>query len=394
MGSASGNMDGRSRSHRQTPQERRTVNAILATDHAKPIFRVYDGDADDDAMSAETMFSEYYEVFRTKVLLSRVKRNKIREETIEEYDAAAHAFLEVIGDMPMRLIDVDVLDAFISKSRECRGKKPGSLRSPQTILKHIRHLQPILDHAGPRYSCRQAVTEEGLFGVTQNGWPKPAPAFPDCDFEEPEVRGCYTLEEVEAWLAHCDIARAPRVQGVRPEVWWGTLIRAVWNSDMRRQTFMAFRREWIHETGHGDAVAEIPREFYKHGRAKKEKPLVYLSIDALDAIKSIPTLGVVWPWPASYSHLDTIRREIQTAAGISAEHQEYAFHGLRRSGLTALYLEDPDAARAQAGHRSLKTTVGSYVQTQARVDALAAKMRDPHARLAQPGRTDGQRRLF
>lgn len=332
-----------------------------------------------DHLSPATTFSQFYsQYFRPICLIGRRAK-----KTIADYDAAVALFVLLVGDPPLGKLDTLTCKMFVDLAAETPGKRRGTKRSPATIRKQAIYLQTILNTAGPQTKQNpDAPAAKGLFGRDGQGDLRPVPFFrrPDlADGDEP--KGCYELAEVEAWIAACRTARKPNPAAAR---WHETLIRCLWNTDLRIGTALALQRQWVQRLEAGDAVAKIPKRSYKQGCRKKGPILVYLSPAALAAIDGAPGSDCCWHWPHSIEHLHAIRREIQTAAGISAERKAFGFHGLRRAGLTELYLRDPEAARLQAGHRDLTTTVGHYVQAKVLGESLARQVRAAHADLPQP----------
>ena len=318
----------------------------------------------------------------------RSLRRPLKEKTINGYRVAVNWWVRAMGDTRLRDVTQGLFDAF---AEEILAQD----RSPRTADKHCGVMAAIVGYAGPRDAAhRRTATDEGLFGLDRRGNPRSAPVRPVIDIpprDEPEQ--VFSLTEIELILAMCHIARLPRVSGVRPAAWWRALLRFLYNSGFRIGETLALRREDLHRQGNLTYV-KSRRENAKQGRAKVHVQ----NSHAIAALKSLPTVGIVFPWPHAFMTLNRELKRIEEAAGI-AEDRRFAFHAFRRLNGTELYGMDPAAAQENLGHESMRTTIGSYVADRAIV-AAQARLLPILERLPQPGEielpgeSDSQRRLF
>lgn len=312
-----------------------------------------------------------------------------KKQTLAEYRSIVNLWAELTGDPPLAKIRSRTLSEFVEADLLRPGKEPDATISPNTVRKHCTHLQMVLNLAGPR--CRDypdAAKLYGLFGSDRYGRPRQPPLFRKPPERDKLPTDAFTLDEVCQWLAVCDQATRPRVSSCRPPAWWRSLILFLYNSGVRIGAAIALRREWIHEHEAGWGWLELPPEAQKGSRPA----LVYLSPFALEALKAIPTVGLVYPWPHTAKHLHHVRRQMLAEAGID-KGRRWGFHGLRKNLGSILWSKDPKLARMQLGHADEKTTLRHYASPSAQVLGLAASLGPVIDAIPQPA-PKAQRLLF
>lgn len=318
-------------------------------------------------LSPETTLAEFFmQWFLPQYCGSR--RRPMKRATVAEYRTAVARWCELVGDLPLKAITTDDCRRFVelALARPGRGGQPPSR---YTVKKQCTALRVILRQAGPRSrDAPDAATEEGLFGEDRHGRPRPSPWFPALDVPSPEPDDVFTLDEIADWLNVCHLARQPQLPECSAALWWRTLILFAYNTGMRIGELLALRRGMLRRTARGLRYLDVPGAYRKQGKAAR----IALNAAALEAWEAMPTTDVVWPWPHHRAHLDTIRRELLTAAGLPPERR-FGFHALRKAAATAIYSLDPEAAQRQLTHESRSTTEKHYVAAQALIDAAITR---------------------
>ena len=278
------------------------------------------------------------------------------ESTINQYAESLGYWATFTGDPPLLEVDDYAAADFVAGLMRLPGRKSPTI-SPNTVRKHCRHVQYILDRCGPRTRhLRQAA---GLIPeVPYLAAPKKRP--------KPTVEA-FVLAEIRAWLNACSTATRPQIPGVMPPPWWRALIVAGYNTGLRIGSLLALQRQWLTVTDDGSGWVVIPSHAVKGNRSRH----VYCSPAAVAAMRSIPTRGHIFPWPQSVRQLQRYRQRLLIAAHLPPERQ-FGFHGLRRALGTELFRINAGAARAQLGHADERTTREYYVTADAVAPALAA----------------------
>jgi integrase len=337
---------------------------------------VYGTEQGANELSERMTLAEFFDFYFLPSYLLGKKRDP---KTIAGYRTAIRRWQELTGDPPLRQIEQLTCAEFVQKDLELSGQD-GPI-SPNTVRSHLRYLQLVLDLAGPKTMAtrRTAATDDGLFGLTRRGVPRLPPHFDGPDERPKPAEDSFTLEEIRAVIAAADKARAPFFPSIRPGRWWAILIRTLYNSDLRIGSAMDLRGEWIARIGDWAYVC-FPGGCYKGGLPT----MIFLSPSTLAAIDSLPwqtSAGSVFRWPHTLASLHRVWREdIVPAAGV----RPFAFHALRKSGLTELWETSPEAAQKQAGHRDGRTTRKHYIRPATLARGLAKLIGPAAAAIPQP----------
>ena len=329
-------------------------------------------------LSQQTTLLEFFQGYFRPIYLGE----NAAAATISEYRTAVDRWAKLTGDPALRDVDQMVLARFLAEDGHQIGRR-GQRISPNTVRKHGIELQLILNLAGPRSrDCRQAATEDGLFGLDRHKRPRAAPWFNLPAARDKLPTDCFTLAEITAWIEACRWAGRPRLAGVAPAVWWQSLVRFLYNSGVRIRTALALRREWVRR--HGSANwAEIPGPAYKGGRPH----LIHLSAPAREALDAVSAGGtpelVFFGWPYSMTHLHQCRIRLLERAGLPPERR-FGFHALRKALGSELWQRNRQAATLQLGHADGKVTEQSYAAPWVLGEALAAAVGPAMAEIPQP----------
>jgi len=289
-------------------------------------------------LSAEMSLSAFYWVYVRPVCL---EAHGAAPRTFDAYERTLGLWKRLTGDPPLAKIDQLTCAKFVAKLGERPGRK-GNV-SPNTIRKHCVQLQMVLDRAGPRTRDNRLGT--GL--IEEVPWlerPKPRPKAATDNF---------TLEEISQWLAACEIATKPEVEGIPAPDWWRALVRFLYNTGLRIGTAMGLRWDMIE----GDWIV-IPPEIMKT-HAGKRHPLNKSARAAIEAIRTPDPR--IFPHPYKrVTQIHKIRADILAASDIPPARR-FGFHGLRKALATHLAQKNPMIATMMLGHTMAKTTQDHYV---------------------------------
>lgn len=279
------------------------------------------------------------------------------------------------GDPPLARITAVTCAAFVKMLRRLPSNRPRTPkgRSPEkwlqllaektaerpisrnTLLKHVRTLQRLLDLAGP--STRKNRSAAGV--LDRIPWFDAPEADPpgDCDV--------LTLEELRAWIDACRFARYPHKEqtGVEPAVWWVSLLLCMYNTGLRIGTSQRAAWSWFDA---GGTVLRVPPSGIKRRRAKSL--FVNEPARAAMAVLAVPGRDLIWGfpgWPKSESYLRRLRLELQERAGLPPERR-LGFHAIRATTATAVteLTGDLSLAQLQLGHGAATTTANHYTRIQ------------------------------
>jgi len=279
---------------------------------------------------------EFFDQYLLPCVLSPRQRSP---RTILDYHTTLRYWSECCGEIALREISDEHCAAFVCWLAEHSG-----IESPNTIRRHCRNMQMLLDRAGPQLPGRR----RGKSLI---------PAVPT--LEQPPARrrirdDAFTPDEVRAWLSVCHLATQPLdVPGVIPSRWWSSLILFLANTGQRIGAALGV--EWEMLTGEW---VILPARILKGSDDRR----IYLNQAARQAVEDVRSepRSLVWPWPLTEAVLHRHRRKLLAAAGIPpARH--FGFHGLRRMVASMIWERDPEAAQRTLGHTRMAVTAAHYV---------------------------------
>ena len=263
--------------------------------------------------------------------------------TIRSYEGAIRQWVMLTRDPPLEEIDVEVLAGFRDTLGTLGGKSPLSRMSPNTIRKILRHVQTVLNKAGPAdFRNRDAA---GL--IDRVPWIRP----PRMEERIPRIVTPGQFDAVYEAARNMDV---PRVDGIDAASWWRALLAVTYNTGLRRGTLFTTKMEhvnWERE------CLSLPARHMKSRRPQ----IVHLNPTALEHLQTIRTdRELVFPWPHSWRDYDRGFHRLQDLAGIpAADH--FGLHSIRKTLATMLWEESPGAAQFALGHLSAETTRRHYV---------------------------------
>ena len=244
----------------------------------------------------------------------------------------------------VRTIKTAMIDDYVAKRRNDRGKKPGSTVSPATINRELRHLKAVVNVAH-EYGYLPAVPK---FRMVK---------------ELKRIPRYVSPEHFAAIYKACDTAKMPRNLSCAPAEWWRALFVFSYMTGWRIGEPLSLRREDLDL----DAGTAITRAADNKGGRDDIVPLHAVVVEHLRAIQSFEP--VVFPW---YHHERTLWSEfarIQEAAGIHLDCPDadthdctpachlYGFHDFRRAFATVnAETLSGDALQTLMRHKSYTTT--------------------------------------
>lgn len=277
----------------------------------------------------------------------------------EEIKAAFDHFERLCKPGKLSTLKTAAIDAFAAKRRQERGKKVGSLVSPATINKDLRHL---------RAAFRKAVR----WGHIQS-----APYFDMV--KVPEKLPTYVTPEHFALIYQaCENATKPSGRPYPAADWWRGLLVMAYMTGWRISELLALKRDDLNL----EATTALTR--WDDNKGDRDA-LVKLHPVVVEHLKRLAAFDpVVFPWDGDKSALYDEFTAIQQAAKIKLPCREkhehtpacfvYGFHDFRRAFATMNANQlSADALQQLMRHKSYSTTklyINMTRQLDAAVDAL------------------------
>lgn len=301
-----------------------------------------------------TLTDFYFAYYKPQISLPK----NIDPGTIYCRELALEYWVKHTGNPPLAAIDKKVMSDFVVKMH--REKAHGRHLSPATVRKHCMAIMSILNCAGPPSSqFRDAV---GLIN-TPPGFP-PIRVSIDVSWKTPG------MEELEAILEACHVAKYPQIRGITPEAWWRNVYLFLYNTGIRHADIMDSR--WCDiRVRNRVTVLVISAKREKTG----EEKVIPLNTHALEILRQMPRGNPnhrIFRWNMSERTLYTQRSRIIEAAGLP-NLKIGSFHAIRR--MVATMIDDPQLV---LGHTSAQTTRIHYTAISRKAHAFG--------RLEQPGR--------
>jgi integrase len=307
-------------------------------------------------MQAHKLWDDFHEEYAERIVPRLAPRSQR-----EVLTALAH-FKRIVKPHRVFAIDTAMVDRFIAARRLEPGKKKGSIISPATVNKDLRHIKAAL---------RKAQRWGYLKEVLEFTWDRVIKALPTY----------ITAEHFAAVYKACDAARMPEGLPYPPADWWRALLVTGHMTGWRIGDMLGFRRDDL-DLAAGTAVTRG-----KDNKGKRDE-LVPLHPVVVQHLARIPGFTPkVFPWNHNERTLYTIFAEIQEEAGIhlpcSEEHVHtrfchvYGFHDLRRAFATMNADKlTADTLQALMRHQSYQTTQ-VYINLARQMEGVVAKLHVP-----------------
>ncbi|MCA9221246.1 MAG: tyrosine-type recombinase/integrase, partial [Planctomycetales bacterium] len=287
--------------------------------------------------SRPTLTSFYRDYYRPICL------DDAKPTTIATYETFLRHWVLLTADPPLAKITTEVLAKFRACQMKMRGSKPSSRKSPNSVRSVLRHVQAILDKAGP--PGRRNRDAAGV--LDQVPYIKPPKATV-------RVKPVPTMEQIDQVYRGCVAADSPRFDGIKPPAWWRALLIVALNTGFRRGTLFSLRLADVR----WDERAVVVNPEHVKNSVGCIVPLNDTTIEHLRAIRTDREL--LFPWPHHRRHFQTCFHRLQAASGIAID-DHFGLHGIRRLAATLLWEYSPAVAQLTLGHASINTTRKHYV---------------------------------
>lgn len=286
-------------------------------DTQSPALRLFLGDPAGGPQKLPTL-TQFYRAHKAGF------RQDSDSKTIEQDEIALRHWAAITRDPPLDEITRETGQAFLEgmKERKWRGEKI----KRNTIRKVIRHVQFILDYAGP-----PPRRERDCLGLIDHS---PYLPRPKGTRKEPTT---YLVTEVGQLLESTAYARqAANLGGVPAETWWRALITFIYNTALRADTVLEITWEMVGRERSN--WLKVPAEIFKGGEFEESFYLNRWASDAIAAVRrpAAPTQRIFnWDgWPDTRSWFYACLRGFTAKSGLPMHRQALRLHGLRRTLLT------------------------------------------------------------
>lgn len=329
-----------------------------ATDIGGPL-RLFQPEPEDFAgeISQRMRLSEFYYQFVEPVHLAA---RDARAGYLEVLRTSVEYWVRFTGDPPLAAIDQYACADFVRRLKELPGRRTAII-SPNTVRKHCRAVQSVLDLAGP--SDRRARRNQNLL-LKVPYIERPPP-------EEKPAEDAFTRREIELLLAATSRATRPHRLPVSAEVYWRSLYQVLLATGLRIGSLMRLEWSFLELAEADDARLVIPARSIGKGRRGHTVPLTPWAKDAIMRLEGCDAVRIFsWPrrWPQSKSNLHDVHRD-QIASCLPA-HRRFGFHGFRKAHNMELAHINPLACQKSLGHSSGRTTVEHYTSRKIVRDAV------------------------
>ena len=281
-------------------------------------------------------WSDFRSEFDTKIA------NGMEPSTRYATLAAIKIFERISKPARVSAIGTPMIDDFVSKRRTERGLKRGSIVSPATVNKELRHIKATL----------RIAHEWGYL-----------PNVPKIRMlKEPKKLARYvTADHFAALYKACNAARRPKGLPYSAGDWWRALLTFNYMTGWRIGEPLALLRSDL-DLEKGQAIT---RHGDNKGKSDELVPLHPVVVEHLQRLTSFES--VVFPWHHDSRGLYVELDRIHEAAGIHLpcheEHEHtaachrYAFHDLRRAFATVnAETLSADALQSLMRHKDYSTT--------------------------------------
>lgn len=283
------------------------------------------------------------------------------------YEETLTWWIAITGDPPIDKISSQTIANFYACLGKRRGKKQGSVASPNSVRRHARSIQAVIDRLGPAMPrCRDAA------GILTGLPPYAKPPRPVVRLPKR-----VSDHDIDATYEAAERAPVPCIGKIRPADWWRALIVFMYNTALRLGSVLSLRTT---DVLWKENILRMPP-----GKTRIEQELFLNStvMAHLNRIKGPREL--LFEWPHDRTHLRTVFYRMQTSAMVPDERR-FTFHALRRTAATVLAKQSPAAAQLALGHSSGETTSRHYLDRELLFQAME-RMPQPKAFLGAASNT-------
>jgi integrase len=296
-------------------------------------------------ITADRTLSEFYRLYYLPVVL---KARGAGERNIDQYEQSITTWINLTGDPPLSQIDEITCANFLEQLHRKPGKRLGTRIATNTVHKHCRTLQAVIDKTGPK--TRENRLGKGVLKTEAVPYLEKPSIEKQLQFDR-HLR----LEEIDAWLQATEDAVQPDNNMSAP-IWWQSLIMFGYNTGPRIGTLLALRWSWLDKSCTwlrvpAEAAPKIHNELMIYCNAHARAALARIRRYATDPD------GKIFPFPYGESWLHVLRRRQFKAAGI--DRYDDGFHALRRSCSNEAMLIHPLLEPVVLGH-SHKDVAGMH----------------------------------
>jgi integrase len=311
---------------------------------------------------SRTTWSAFQAEYREKILSGLAP--KTRDAATDSLDH----FRRIAAPGRVQSVTTAMIDGFIARRRHEPGQKPGSVVSPATVNKDLRHIKAAL----------RVAHDWGYL-----------PEVPKIRMvKEPQKLPTYVTPEHFDLIygTACDLARFPAAFGQRysPADWWRALVVTAYMTGLRVGEILAIRREDL-DLEKGELITR-----WDDTKADRDEvvPLHAVVVEHLRVVIGDHPLAL--PWPHDPRTLWAEFTRMQREAGIHLPCRErhghtpschvYGFHDFRRAFATvnAPRLK-PEVLRRLMRHKSYQTTQKFYINPTSQMQDAVAQMPVPGA---------------
>jgi len=287
--------------------------------------------------SEATLSSFYLDYFLPNCLSGTASDSR------ERYTGVLKLWRYFTADPPLQQITTAVL----SKFRDCllgmRGRQPHTRKSPNSVRTDLRHLQTVLDKAGP--PARRNRDAAGI--LERVPYVKPPKAL----LRLPKL---VELEQLQAVYLAAVAADVPRIPGIKPPAWWQALLVVALATAFRRRTLFALR---MSDVNWRERCIIVDPSQVKNAVGR----MMPLNDETFDHLQRIRTdRASLFPWPHDQKHFYEHFHRLQAAAGLPRA-EWFGLHAIRRTAATLMWQHSPHVAQLVLGHSSLLVTAKHYV---------------------------------
>ncbi len=290
-------------------------------------------------MDATSTISDFFVAYYLPVCLGDASLR-----TLQAYGESLNYWRALTDDPPVGELTPVAMRAFV----EGLKRKP---LANNTVRKHMRHIQAILDRAGPAGPRRRDAA--GIIATVP--WVKP----PRQEIGEPVPT---PVEAIAATYSQVDAAMFPVIAGIVPSAWWRACLSLICSTSLRIGQVMSLPYD---SANLRDAELVVPAAICRKSKREQRFPLHAIAVRDLFAVRGKREL--LFPWDHSKTTIYAEFHRLQELAGVQA----FGFHGMRRAVLDGFARSTASAAAQKAaGHASAKTTMDHYISQAVIADAL------------------------